>query len=214
MNNNDIIILGSSGQAKEIVDILNENIRNGFSWNIIGYIATEKGNLGDEIDYLGSDDYLLNYEKEVNVVIAIGDGKIRKEITNKLIDKHNITFPNIISNNTSISENVDFGIGNIIQQGVIISTGVKFGDFNLVNLGSSISHESELRNFSTICPGVHIAGNVKVEDNVFIGIGTSIIQGIQVGTHSLIGAGTTIIHNVDDNVVVVGCPGKVIKRNI
>lgn len=212
MSNYDIIMIGSSGQAKEVLELLKENIENGLQWNILGYISPDKGNLDNTIHYLGDDNFLLNYEKEVNIVIAIGDGKVRNLIVDKFRGKHNILFPNIISINTILSNSSVLGIGNIIQQGVILSAEAKLGNFNLINIGSSISHETEIGNFSTICPGVHVAGNVKVGNNTFIGIGSSIIQGIKIGNNSLIGSGTTVIRDVKDNEVVVGCPGRVIKN--
>ncbi|HEV1034271.1 TPA: transferase, partial [Streptococcus pneumoniae] len=56
-----------------------------------------------------------------------------------------------------------------------------------------------------------LSGNVKIDDNVFIGAGATIRDAVSIGFGAIIGAGATVIHNVPENAVVVGTPGKIIK---
>ncbi|WP_408550661.1 LbetaH domain-containing protein [Streptococcus suis] len=70
---------------------------------------------------------------------------------------------------------------------------VEIGDNNIINSGSIVSCNCKIGNNVNISPGVILSGNVKIDDNVFIG------------------AGATVIHNVPENAVVVGTPGKIIK---
>ncbi|HHK7373055.1 TPA: hypothetical protein ACQXOD_002131 [Streptococcus pneumoniae] len=50
-----------------------------------------------------------------------------------------------------------------------------------------------------------------MDDNVFIGAGATIRDAVSIGFGAIIGAGATVIHNVPENAVVVGTPGKIIK---
>lgn len=46
----------------------------------------------------------------------------------------------------------------------------------------------------------------------WIGAGAILLPGVQVGMSTVIGAGTVVTKSVPDGVVVVGCPGRIIKR--
>ena len=64
----------------------------------------------------------------INVVIAIGDTKIRRRIYNKL-KKKNFFFPNIHSGNLNIELNkIQIGKGNIICSNSIVRPRVTFGN--------------------------------------------------------------------------------------
>ena len=66
--------------------------------------------------------------------------------------------------------------------------------------------------------GVHVAphavvlGEAHIGKNSFVGAGSVILQGIRIGKNCIIGAGSVVLHNVDDDCVVVGNPGRIIKR--
>jgi serine O-acetyltransferase len=49
-------------------------------------------------------------------------------------------------------------------------------------------------------------------DNVIVGAGAKILGPLVIGNNSKVGAGTIVLKNVPSNAVIVGNPGKVIKR--
>ncbi|MGD1911614.1 MAG: acyltransferase [Rivularia sp. (in: cyanobacteria)] len=53
---------------------------------------------------------------------------------------------------------------------------------------------------------------VIIEDDVWIGAGVIILQGCKIGKGSVIGAGTVLTKSVEPYSVVVGVPGRVIKK--
>jgi len=55
-------------------------------------------------------------------------------------------------------------------------------------------------------------GETIIEDNVFVGIKASILPNVRVGRHSVIGANTVVTKDVPPFSVVVGNPGRVIKK--
>ena len=46
----------------------------------------------------------------------------------------------------------------------------------------------------------------------FLGIGATIIQGIKIGKNVTVGAGSVVIKDIPDNVIAVGNPAKIIKK--
>lgn len=212
---NDIVVVGASGFAKEMLFLL-KNSKNvdGSEWNICGlvdetYIRKEKIS-GHSI--LGNDEWLLNYKNEINVVIGIGDPKKKMEIVEKLKQNKNIMFPNIIAQSVRKGDDIQMGEGCIICDMNILTTDIKLGDFVTLNLSNTIGHDTQVGNYVTINPGCNISGNVQIEDKVLVGTGSKIIQGIKIGEESILGAGTVIVRDIEKRCTVVGNPGRVIKK--
>ena len=53
---------------------------------------------------------------------------------------------------------------------------------------------------------------IVIEDDVWIGSGCKILDGITIGKGSVIGAGTVCTKDVEPYSVIVGVPGKLLKR--
>jgi len=53
---------------------------------------------------------------------------------------------------------------------------------------------------------------IAISDDVWIGAGCRILDGVEIGKGSIIGAGTVLTKSVPEYSIVVGIPGKVIKR--
>ncbi len=49
---------------------------------------------------------------------------------------------------------------------------------------------------------------------MFVGIGATIIPDIEVGAGSIIGAGAAVVRDVSANVVVTGCPRKLLSASL
>ena len=48
--------------------------------------------------------------------------------------------------------------------------------------------------------------------SVFIGANAVLIEGVRVGKNSVVAAGAVVVEDVPENVVVAGCPAKIIKK--
>ena len=53
---------------------------------------------------------------------------------------------------------------------------------------------------------------ISIGDDVWIGTGCTILDGVSVGTGCVIGAGSVVKNSIPDNSMVIGTPGKVIKK--
>lgn len=203
----DIIIIGTGGCAREVCFLLEQNNKKQQEWNILGFIDNNRD--GEIYGYpiLGDDDYLLGYNREINVVCAVGETKLREKITEKFKNKNNILFPNIISHDVIIDfSKVRIGKGCVICAGSIITVDIVIGNFVTVNLSCTISHDSVIDDFVTINSGSNISGNVHIGKGTYIGTGTKIIQGKNVGENAIIGAGAVVIKDIPSDSMAVGVP--------
>lgn len=208
----DIVIVGAGGCAREVAWLLEENNKQNAKWNILGYVADE-GNLCER-DYplLGNDEWLLDQKKELDVVIAVGNGTVRKKIYEKLQENTNLSFPIIVSNRAIVSDYTKIGKGTIICAGTIVTIDIEIGEFCYFNLYSTVSHDCVIEDYVTVYSNVNISGNVTIGERSTLGVGTKIKQGVLIGKQVVTGAGTVVVKDVEPNITVVGCPAKRLEK--
>lgn len=213
-----IVLVGSGGCMRELVWQIQELNKVEMTWQIDGYVdakapeADETCVVGKEtISYLGSDNYLLEKKKTVNVAICVGNPMLRKKIATALKQNANIQFPNLILGNTRICDDVEIGEGCIISMDCRVSTNVQLGDFVFMNTGSMICHDGCIGDFVTLSPDVKLAGNVKVGKESDIGLGAKVIQGIIIGDSTIVGAGSVVVRDIEAGCTAVGVPARKIK---
>lgn len=204
MNNLEIVIIGYSGHAYVVCDIL---LKSGYK--IKGYCDSIKKELNPfDLNYLGSEDELTSEIK--NLFIAVGDNYIRDKIYNKL--NSNFDFINAIHPSAIIGYGVTIDSGVMIAARAVLNPQVRIGLLSIINTGAIIEHDCTIGNFVHIAPGAVLAGNVTIGNNSFIGANAVIKQGIFIGKNVTVGAGTVIIQDVPDGSTVVGNPGRIINR--
>lgn len=150
-------------------------------------------------------------DKIGHLVIAIGNNKIRKKIAEETNCKN---FISLIHPKTIISRSVKIETGTVVMGGVVINADTTIGKHCIINTNASVDHDCMIEDFVHISPNSALAGGVKVGEGSQIGIGASVIQGIKIGKWCVIGAGAVIIADIPDYSVVVGNPGRIIKKNI
>ncbi|WP_339251807.1 acetyltransferase [Sporosarcina sp. FSL W8-0480] len=211
-----IFVIGSGGFSKQVIEIVEEinSSSNRQKYLIKGIIDDDlkkkgKNVLGYEI--VGDTDYLkkISSINEINAVIAIGNGQIRKRIADKLL---NVNWVNLIHPKAVISKHGNIGIGNIVCAGAIINPMYSIGNHININIGCTVGHDVNLNDFSTLNPGCNISGNVNIEMVSMIGTGSCIIQGIRVGQYSIVGAGAVVIKDVDPFSLYVGVPATKVNK--
>lgn len=211
----DIVIVGAGGFGREVQWIIESINEIKLTWNLLGYIDNNV-EIGTEINgypVLGGNSYLLNCQTPLNVVMALGNSAIRKELVEIYAANDVLEYPNIIHPNVLISNRVDLGKGNIICAGSILTVDIEIGDFNIINLMTTIGHDVVMKGYVTIFPTVNVSGNVILHEGCHIGTGTQIIEKKTIGPNAIIGAGAVVVSDIDGYCTAVGCPAKPIKYN-
>jgi len=123
-------------------------------------------------------------------------------------------FATIVHPSSRISTKSTVGEGTIISVGVIIASHTHLERHVIVNRGALIGHHTEINDYVSIQPGANIAGACRIGEATYIGMGAVVIDHITIGSHSVVGAGAVVTEDVPDNVLVVGVPAKIVKKNI
>lgn len=112
-----------------------------------------------------------------------------------------------------LAKNAKISEGCQIMANSTICARAKIGKCTIVNTAASIDHECEIGRAVHIGPGAHLSGCVAVGDFSFLGTGCTILPRVKIGKNSIIGAGAVVTKDVPDNVVAVGTPAKVVRKN-
>lgn len=197
-------LYGGSGHCKVIID----TIKKSKEFLIEGIFDDHpKFKAISDITVLKTEE--PDFFKDKQIVISIGDNKMRKKIAEKI----KAFYVKIIHPNAVIALDAKILEGTVVMAGAIVNASVKIGKHCIVNTGSVVEHDCEIDDYCHISPNASLAGNIIVGEGTHIGIGACIIQGVKIGKWVTIGAGSIILKDVPDFAVVVGNPGKIIKFN-
>lgn len=211
--NNDIVIIGSGGHAKVIIDIVE---KQGL-FNIVGLIDAFKA-IGTEVfgyKVIGNESVLLtsNFQNVRHGIVAIGDNWVRHQVVKKIIALcSNFQFVTAIHPSANIAKGVTIGNGTVLMAGSILNSDTIVGDHCIINTNSSLDHDNIIGDFVTIAPGAVTGGNVAVGDFSSVSLGAKVIHKIVIGKHSLVGAGSVVVNNVESQSVCYGVPAKMIRE--
>lgn len=198
-----MILYGAGGHAKVVIDCINSQEQE-----LLGFFE-DKSDLVSLNGYDVFGTYDSTYLPDEKVIITIGDNEIRKRIAGTVI-KHK--FGKAIHASAIVSHYAKIGEGSVVVHGSIIQSGTRVGRHCIINTKSSVDHDSTIEDFCHISPGVTICAGVKIQEGTHIGAGATILPNISIGKWCVIGAGAVITQNLPDYSLVVGVPGKVIRK--
>jgi len=147
-------------------------------------------------------------------VVCIGGhhGMLRAFISQELTNK-GLKPLTLISKKSKINKSSIIGKGVVVMPNSYISSLSNIGDYCIVNSCSNIEHEADIGVGTHIMSGACISGRNKIGKFVTIGTNATILPDITIGDGAFIGAGTVITKNVKKNEIIIGNPGKYLKKN-
>lgn len=213
---NDLIIVGTSGQAKESAQLARSIDPNCVRWGRISFVTDGSMALGTTLPFgvvRYVDAEIMRMDMSVDVVIGIGHPRIRQRIAHQLSRNRSLTFPNLIHPNVEIDQQyVSIGRGNIIANGAILTCDITIGDFNLLNWNVTVGHDACLGSYNVVNPGSNISGGVHLGNMCLLGTGCQVLEGVHIANGTTIGAGGVVLRDIlSENLVHVGIPARPIK---
>tara|TARA_B100001142_G_scaffold329241_1_gene391835 strand:+ start:3372 stop:4016 length:645 start_codon:yes stop_codon:yes gene_type:complete len=193
-----VIILGSGGHSKVLVNILKKQ-----GTEILGYVGPveDSANHDYSFKYLGNDKIIYDYSPDkIELVNGLGalPGKLERWSLDNVLSQ-DYTFSTIVDDSSIVARDVILDEGVQVMAGSIIQPGTNIGRSTIINTKSSIDHDCIIGKECHIAPGVTISGGVQIGEGVHIGTGTSIIQSIKIANNVIIGAGSVIYKDIKEN---------------
>jgi sugar O-acyltransferase (sialic acid O-acetyltransferase NeuD family) len=208
-----IVIIGSSGHAKVILDIVEKQALYSVVGLIDSFRAVGEESLGYPIIGRESDLPRLLVEHSIEgAIIAIGDNSVRERVYNTLSELcPKLPFVCAIHPGASIGKCVTIGAGTVVMAGAVVNPCCEVGRFCIVNTQASLDHDSVMEDFSSLAPAATTGGNCRIGRHSAIGIGANLRHGVTVGEHAVIGGSSMVLSDIDPFVVAYGVPAKKIR---
>jgi len=209
--NNEIVIIGTGGHAKVIIDIVNIQGK----YTVRGCISSTQEKSFCGIPIIGSDESSRQIIDQYGVnkaFIAIGDNAKRKNLSEYYV-KLGFELVTLIHPSAVVSNTAIIGDGVVLMPGVVINTHAKIMHGSIINTNTSIDHDCIIESYVHIGPTSGLAGNVTVREGTFLGIGSTVIPKITIGSWCVSGAGSVIVSDVPDNVLLYGVPARIKQKD-
>lgn len=199
-------IYGTGGFSLEVFDLI-KDIYSTSNLNIdenvffIDDSNHNKNHLG--LNIIKSSD--INYE-DVEIIIAIGDSKVRENIVNSLPSK--ARYGSLIHPSSFISPSAKIGQDVIISHQCIISSNVQISSHSHLNYQTCVGHETKLGKYFTSAPGVRLSGKCSIGENVYFGTNACTVQGVNIKDNIRVGIGSVVVNDLKKSGTYMFNPSK------
>lgn len=205
MKKTPIIILGSSGLAREVLNWINHD-----QYEVVAFYS-EEAKIGETIfgvPVVNEFNGLTGFK----FVIGVGDPILKKKLWSQAVV--NGLFPSrpIIHWSAIVGAGSIVGDGSVICPNVVVTSKCTIGDGVLLNLNSTVGHDTVIGDFCTVNPGANISGNVTIWPLCLIGTNACVIEKKTICHSSIVGAGAVVVKDVEAETVVVGNPASVLRQ--
>ena len=197
-----LVIIGASGHGKVCADIAlklqkydeilflddDENIKECMGFPVVGKSADAE-----------------QYINEADFFVAIGNGKIRKKVTEQLLDIK-ATITTLIHPKAVIGSCVTIGSGTVVMAGTVVNPDSEIGQGCIVNTCASVDHDCKLEDYVHVSVGAHVCGTVEIGECTWIGAGATVKNNLKICNDCTIGAGAAVVKDIEEAGTYIGVP--------
>jgi sugar O-acyltransferase (sialic acid O-acetyltransferase NeuD family) len=211
-----LIILGTGGNAYDVLDVVDAINAVAPAWELAGLLDDIRpsgsrylglkvlGPLRDAGRFQGHD-----------FANAIGSDRSYRYLP-EILASTGLTadrFATLVHPIASVSARARLGRGVTVNHGVSVGGGAVIGDFVTLCPGCIIGHDAQVGDYSILAPGATISGFVHVERGCYVGARAVIRQQLRIGERTLVGMGAVVVREVAPGMAVVGNPARPLQRS-
>lgn len=208
----DLMIYGSGSTGREIADIARLINQSEDRWAAICFL--------DDVR-LDREHYGLDVLKMVDLkarsapfecVIAIGEPKFRAEM-HRRVTENKMALATIIDPSARISPTAQIGAGCIVGPGSFVSSDTIIQDNVMLEVNTIVGHDIFIGMHSVVSSCSVLGGGTRIGEQSFIGLNCSVKERTSIGRGAVVGMHSAVFHNIPDEVVALGNPCRVLKKN-
>ncbi len=153
-----------------------------------------------------------HHEAGAKVTIAVGEPVDRARLFDK-IKTLGLIPATILSPDAFVSEHAEIGAGTIVAPHCSIQATAKIGQNVAVNTATIVGHDVVVEDNCVLSSMVNLGGAVHVGSLGYIGMGALVKEKLRIGHSSIIGMGSVVHADVPEQVIAMGNPARVVRRN-
>lgn len=203
-------VFGGGGFGREVLTVIDAINTEEKEYEIVGFFDDNPDSRLWELNHLGGREELRMYKDQLNVVFAIGDPILKKEVINYVETNPNLDYPILVHPSVILGKRstIRIGAGSIITANNVLTCNIDIGSHVILNLCCTVGHDTEIGNYTSFMPSVNISGEVIIGHCVYVGTGAKIINRLSIGEKTTVGAGAVVTRDLPANVTAVGVPAK------
>jgi sugar O-acyltransferase (sialic acid O-acetyltransferase NeuD family) len=209
------VILGASGNALDVLDVVDAINARAVTWNVLGLLDDSHPSqsrfgglpvIGEVVDAssmeavwffnaIGSD---RSFHQRPRLVSATGLPAQR--------------FATLIHPLAAVSSRARFGHGVCVNPGACVAGNVAIGDHVWLGPGCIVGHDTVIEGHAMLAPGAVVSGACRLEPACYVGAGAIIRQRVRIGQRALIGMGAIVLRDVEAGTTMIGNPARPLAR--
>jgi sugar O-acyltransferase (sialic acid O-acetyltransferase NeuD family) len=205
----NLILIGASGIALEIIDTVEAINAVQPTWNLIGILDDNPARRGETfyrgVEIIGTGQDAEHYiEADTFFLVSfcsVRNFMLRPAYIERLTRAcPAIRFATIVHPLAWVSPSAVIGSGAFLAPHIVVDAHARIGDHCIGLFGSVISRRVTIGDFGFISAGVNIMGSVQVGTCCFLAVRTTVIRDI--GNQVLVNAGALVSRPVPDHAIV------------
>ncbi len=211
-----VVVLGASGQAREVAWYLDEINRDKDTFVLAGFIVSDTGRLGPNDSkerVLGDYSWIEAHRREIDgAILGVGMPATRLKIAAELAAAFpDLEWPVVAHPSVKLDwTSAKISRGVMLGAGVVGTVNLAVGELAMLNFGCTLGHEAQIGRGTVVNPGASVSGGVRLGDGVLIGAGAVVLQYRSVGDGATVGAGAVVTRDVSQGTTVVGVPARAV----
>lgn len=202
-----LIIIGAGGHGKVVADIALKLQK----YDEIAFLD-DNGNVKECMGFsvIGKNSDAEQYIDNADFIVAIGNAKIRKRVTEQLM-KQGVNITTLIHPAAVIGSEVTIGEGTVVMAGAVINSDSTIGKGCIINTCASVDHDCQLGDYVHVSVGAHVCGTIEIGQSTWIGAGATVKNNVNICGECMIGAGAVVVKNIEEAGTYVGVLARRIK---
>jgi sugar O-acyltransferase (sialic acid O-acetyltransferase NeuD family) len=210
-----LVILGTGGNALDILDLVEAINRATPSWTVTGFLDDSRaaGSRYEGFEVLGG---LRDGGRhaECFFVNAIGSEKSYRKRPD-IVGNVRVApdrFATLVHPLAAVSSRAKIGAGTCVNAGATLSGGAVVGAQVWLGAGCAVGNDVVIEDYAMVGARAVLNGFTRVGLAAYVGAGACVRQRTTIGERAMVGLGAVVIADVVPGTTVVGNPARVLVR--
>ena len=203
-------IYGAGGLGVETMDILQHAIREGLVPQHTSSFVEDATEGGEVLGYRVHD--LSDCLPGSKVTIAVGEPRIRQLLMGKA-QGAGLQLSSVISPTAFVSPMAYIGDGVIVGPLCSIQARANVAMNVAINTMAIVGHDVHVQQGAVLSSMVNLGGAAVIGEYAYVGMAALVKEGCSIGSWSIISMGSVVYNDLPEEVIAVGNPARVSRRN-